>query len=128
MIVGPARHAPLAWTFERDGKRASIRVDGRFTVSSNEGAVAAAAAGLGIVSTVFWGCRAELEEGTLVQVLPEWKTELVELHAVFAAGRAAKPAARAFIDYLVAMLAERRPGGSASDGPASRRRSVKARR
>jgi len=119
VIGGPARHAPPAWTFERDGKKASIRVDGRLTVSSNEGAVAAAAAGLGIVSTVFWGCRAELEEGALVQLLPEWKTELVELHAVFAAGRAAKPAARAFVDHLVAMLAGRRPRASASDGAAS---------
>jgi hypothetical protein len=30
----------------------------------------------------------------------------IELHAVFPAGKAAKPAARAFVDFLIAELGE----------------------
>lgn len=108
VILGPRGNGPAVWQFERDGRRISTRVEGRITVSSNEGAVAAAIAGLGIVSTVFWGCRAELEKGVLVQILSAWETERVELHAVYPAGRPAKPSARAFVKHLAEMLAERR--------------------
>ena len=37
-------------------------------------------------------------------VLPDWRREPVELNAVYAAGRAAKPAARLFTDFLIEAL------------------------
>jgi DNA-binding transcriptional LysR family regulator len=57
-----------------------------------------------VVSTGYWGSRQELEDGRLTPVLPEWRREPVELHAVYAAGRAAKPAARLFTDFLIEAL------------------------
>lgn len=104
LIVGPGLNLPGPWSFERGGRKEAVRIDGRLSASSNEAAVALAVRGMGIVSTVLWGCRRELEEGRLVQLLTDWKTETVELHAVFPAGRAAKPAARAFVDHLVGHL------------------------
>jgi DNA-binding transcriptional LysR family regulator len=107
LIVGPAGVSPGNWSFCRDERPvSSVRVEGRLNVSSNDGAIAAAAAGLGIVSTVLWGCRAELKSSALVQVLNGWPMESVELNAVFPAGRAAKPSARAFADYLASALSE----------------------
>jgi DNA-binding transcriptional LysR family regulator len=113
VIVGPTGGAPSAWSFEQQGRRTSVRIDGRLTVSSNEGAVSAAIAGLGIVSTVVWGCRSDLLSGNLVRVLADWNTELVELHAVFPAGRAAKAAARLFADHLARAL-DKEPATSGS--------------
>jgi DNA-binding transcriptional LysR family regulator len=112
VIVGPTGGAPGVWSFAQQGRRTSVRIDGRLTVSSNEGAVAAAIAGLGIVSTVIWGCRSDLENGRLVRVLADWNAELVELHAVFPAARAAKAAARIFADDLAQALGKgrRKPG------------------
>jgi DNA-binding transcriptional LysR family regulator len=81
-----------------------VRVEGRLTTAANEGAVAGAVAGLGITLTSLWGCRAELERGDLAQVMEDWTMEPVELHALFPAGRAASPAARAFVDYLAPLL------------------------
>jgi DNA-binding transcriptional LysR family regulator len=100
LIVGPTGQALEGWTFEKDGRTLSIRVEGRITTNANEGAVAAATAGLGICSTGAWGSRAERESGALVEVLTDWKMENVEVNAVFPAGRAAKPSARAFAEYL----------------------------
>ena len=102
VIVGPTGASVEGWTFHKDGRTLSVRVEGRVTVNANEGAVAAATAGLGIVSTGQWGCRAEVTSGALERVLADWQMEGVEVHAVFAAGRAAKPSARAFADYLAA--------------------------
>jgi len=104
LIVGPGGNRSSNWVFHRNGKRSSIRIQGHLTSSSNEGAVAAAMAGLGIVATVIWGCRAEVERGSLVSVLSGWTMDTVELNAVFPAGRAAKPSARGFADYLAASL------------------------
>ena len=106
VIVGPGGVGSDGWSFQRDARTMSIRVEGRLTASINEGAIAAAVAGLGIVSTGHWGCGAELRNGALVQVLADWLMEPVEVHAIFPAGRAAKPAARALADHLVHALRE----------------------
>jgi DNA-binding transcriptional LysR family regulator len=104
VIVGPGGGGPNAWAFVRDGRRASVRVEGRLTTAANEGATAAAVAGLGITMTSLWGCRAELARGDLARVLEDWEMEPIELHAIFPLGRAASPAARAFVDYLAPLL------------------------
>lgn len=104
LIVGPAGRGSEGWSFVKDGRTASVRIDGRLAISANEGAVAAAVAGLGIVSTSLWGCRAELASGALVRLLEGWRTEPVEVHAVFPDGRAAKPSARALVDYFAEAL------------------------
>lgn len=106
LIVGPAGVTPAGWSFQRNGRTTSIRADGRLIATVHEGATAAAVAGLGIMSTLGWGCRTELANGALVEVLTDWKMDTVEMHAVFPAGRAAKPSARAFVDYLRTALAE----------------------
>jgi DNA-binding transcriptional LysR family regulator len=70
----------------------------------NEGAVAGAVAGLGTTLTSLWECRAEIERGDLSPILEDWAMEPVEVRALFPSGRAASPAARAFIDYLATEL------------------------
>jgi DNA-binding transcriptional LysR family regulator len=105
IIAGPAGSMTDAWSFKRDGKAMSIRVETRLSTSVNEGATAAAVAGLGILSTGNIGCRAELASGALVRILADWKMDLADVYAVFPAGRAAKPSARAFVDHLANCLA-----------------------
>jgi DNA-binding transcriptional LysR family regulator len=100
VIVGPAR-PPQGWSFRKKGKRVSVRLSGRLSTTVNEVSTAAALAGLGIVCMALAGCRKELEDGSLVRVLPDWDMGMVELHAVFTAGRAATLSARAFADFLI---------------------------
>ncbi len=102
IVLGP--NGTRGWHFQKDGRNVSVRVDGRVSISQNEGAVAAAVAGLGIMYTGLWGSRAEIDSGSLVQILADWDMGEVEVNAVFPAGRAAKPAARSFADYLTAEL------------------------
>ena len=106
VILGPLGVGLESCTFRQGGLTTSVRVEGRLTTSANLAATAAAVAGLGITSVALWSCRSELASGALVQVLADWEMEPFELHAVFAAGRAAKPSARAFVDYLETALRE----------------------
>jgi DNA-binding transcriptional LysR family regulator len=102
VIIGPGPAG--AWEFAKEGRRVSVRVEGRVRTAANEGATAAAVAGLGLTRTSLWGCRAELERGALVQVLEDWPMDPVELHAIYPVGRAPSPAARAFTQYLGSQL------------------------
>ena len=83
-----------------------MTVDGRLVVTYNEVGLAAAVAGLGLVSMTVGAAKKELEEGQLVRVLSDWDMGAIELHAIFPAGKATKPAARAFVDFLTIQLAE----------------------
>ena len=108
IILGPGSVGGH-WSFRKDDTATSFQVEGRLMVRASLGAVAAAVAGLGIVMAPFGACRQEVERGELIRLLPEWDTGTVELNAVFASGRAAKPSARAFVDYLIAALRENEP-------------------
>lgn len=102
VIVGPAGRAGEAWTFSRDGKTASVRVEGRYILNGTEVATAAATAGLGILSTGDITVLQELEAGTLVRLLSDWHIGTADINVILPAGRAAKPSARAFADFMAA--------------------------
>lgn len=90
-----------SWHFSRGVETQTVQVNAGFT--SNNGLVLQQAAlrGLGIVySTTFLAWR-DLQEGTLVQVLPEWELPLNDLTALYPAGRQLSPKVRALIDFLV---------------------------
>jgi len=106
-IVGPAGTSSGTWSFQKDGQSVSTRINCRLTVSYNEAAVAAAVAGIGVVNTSLWGCRAELASGALIRLLPDWKIGEVEAHGLFTPGRRPKPSARALVEYLIAELGRR---------------------
>lgn len=106
VILGPSGMGLTGWSFQKNGKTVSVRVAGQVMVTVNEAATAAALAGMGIVTTALWGCRAELESGQLVRLLPDWEIGTVEVNAVLSGGRNAKPSARAFADYLVKSFRE----------------------
>jgi len=99
LVVGPM--GSDRWTFEKDGRQVSLRLEGRVVVSANEGAVAAAVAGLGIASTGIIASRKELADRMLVRVLADWEMGALDVHAVFPSGRAAKAAARALADHML---------------------------
>jgi DNA-binding transcriptional LysR family regulator len=101
---------------------------GRVTVTAMEAAIAAAVAGLGIVSTGHLSCRAELESGALARVLPDWEMGRAEVNAILPAGRAAKRAARAFVEFLVAELRSISVWGSPEASLASTPTKAEARR
>lgn len=105
MISGRAI-AGNSWNFSKGEETAQVRIAEHLTASVNEVCTRAAVAGLGVASLSLSGCLRELKEGTLVRLLPDWDLGSIDVHAVFAAGRASTPAARAFVDYLRPRLQE----------------------
>jgi DNA-binding transcriptional LysR family regulator len=106
IIVGPAGRVMEGWAFRRDRKTSSVRVEGRFILNGTDAAVAAAVAGLGILSTGDLSVKSDLETGRLVRVLTDWEMGSADINVVLPAGRAAKPSARAFSDFMAAEFRE----------------------
>jgi DNA-binding transcriptional LysR family regulator len=104
VFVGPGTNG-AGVTLRRGGQLSSVKVDSRVGASTNEGRIAAAVAGMGIVITTLASCAQELADGALVRVLEEWDLGEVDLHAIYAVGRQAKPAARALTEFLLDELA-----------------------
>jgi len=116
IISGPAQPGNT-WSFTREGNATSVNIEPRLVTTVNEVSIAAAVAGLGLVTMTAGGCARELADGSLVQVLRDWDMGTVVLHAVFPAGRAAKPSARAFSDFVHAIMRRYRETGPASRRP-----------
>jgi DNA-binding transcriptional LysR family regulator len=117
------------WSFSKDGKTTSVRLDGRYIINDAEGAASAAVNGLGIVSCGFIGVTAELRTGQLVRVLEDWEMGQVDVNIILPAGKAAKPSARAFTDWLAKEFqdADRR-GTPGRPAPSASRAQVQAAR
>ncbi len=105
IVGGPAGAQPTSWQFERDGRQTMVDVHPQVSVNDTSGAIAAAVAGLGIVSSTSWACRAEINSGALSRLLPEWAMVDLPVHAYFPNGRATRMAARAFVTFIEAEIA-----------------------
>jgi DNA-binding transcriptional LysR family regulator len=103
IIIGPAHLSPM-YSFRKEGRVASVRVHSQLAVTITEAAIAAAKAGLGIVASSLISAKAELESGALVRILSDWDFGSMEVNALFVSGKTIKPAARAFMDFLVGEL------------------------
>lgn len=104
LIVGPLVASNWPWSFERDGKTETIKVEPRFLLNSAEAAIASACHGLGLARAATLMCRDELASGQLVPALPGYKLDPVDLHAVFPAGRTPSQKVRLFTAFVSQLL------------------------
>lgn len=103
-LGGPADGAREVWTFRRSGKQEDVSIDVRVRTGSGAGVVACASAGLGIAIASTWMCGQELQDGRLVRILTDYALEPIDAYIVFSSGRQPSRKARAFSDYLSAVL------------------------
>ena len=102
IVGGTASTVPAAWRFERDGDEVAVALEPHFSTNDNEGAIAAAVAGLGVTSTSGWACLSDLEAGRLIRLFADWNQAPIPVHAYFPMGRATRAVGRAVVDHLVA--------------------------
>ncbi|MBC2657035.1 LysR family transcriptional regulator [Pseudomonas sp. MSSRFD41] len=105
------------WKFTQGSKAATVAVRGRYAANHTGVRLDAVLQHLGIGSLPYFTARHALEQGLIVQVLPEW-TFLASYHGgawlLHSPTRYLPPKLRVFIDYLVECLAKEptlgRPG------------------
>ena len=93
-----------AWQFKRGSSSVSVTVDGPLRVSSAEGLRAAVMAGLGLGMVSDRMFDKELADGRLRAILRDWALPVVDLWAVFPAGRRPTARARLFAEWLAEVM------------------------
>jgi DNA-binding transcriptional LysR family regulator len=78
----------------------------------------AALAGAGIGQVPLILARQELADGTLVQVLPDWTLEEVDISVIYPVGRKLPPRVRLFLSYVQTALREAKGGRSVTGSKA----------
>lgn len=102
VVAGPVAAKTLVMT--REGREVSVVVDGYLTINGTDAAVAAGREGIGLVVASAPALSGEIAEGRLVRVLPEWDMGQIEGHALFSSGQTPKPAARAFVEFMIEVM------------------------
>lgn len=97
---------PGIWHFRRGETEASVAVSGRIHVSAAEGVRAAVLADMGITVASDWMFSEEIRSGAVKILLDEWSLPAIDLWAVFPTGRMVSAKARAFADFVEAVLKE----------------------
>ncbi len=91
-----------------DGREEVVQLSPRYVADDLLTLKLAAVAGTGMCWLPDYMCQAELNEGRLVRLLPQWSTPRGVVHAVFPSRRGLAPSVRRFLDFL----GEKVPGHS----------------
>jgi len=92
------------WTLMEDGVARVIRLQSRFTTSTNDSAITAAVGGFGLTRLLSYQIAEFLRAGQLKTVLSQYEPPALPIHVVHREGRHASKKARAFIDLAVERL------------------------
>ncbi len=104
-IISASGVTPLPeWRFDDGGKPLLQRLHARMCSTSNDSAIAAAAAGLGITRLLSYQVAAHVKTGALQIVLEAFEAAPLPVHVVHHEGRRATQKVRSFIDLAVQTL------------------------
>ena len=92
------------WRFSEASKPLLQRLHARMRTTSNDSAIAAAVAGLGITRLLSYQVAAHLKTGALQIVLEDFEAAALTVHVVHHEGRRATQKVRSFIDLAVDTL------------------------
>lgn len=96
--------APWKFAGDEPGSTKRRQLAPRLIVGNGEGLLTAVAAGCGIAQLPSWLIRQQLEDGTLVRVLPQLATEGMAINLAWIKSRRALPKVNALLEVLAANL------------------------
>ena len=96
------RAVPL--TFNRGEERVELNGPMALTVNDGMACVMAMKAGLGVGQTLEFMVRAQLEEGSLVALLPDWSNPPVPVHLITPAQAFVSARVRVFSDWVATLI------------------------
>lgn len=88
------------WRLRRGTELKEVRVDARVSVPDPTINHQLALAGTGVALLAQSVVRADVEQGRLVRILPDWEPDPVELHALYPSRLDSSPKVRAFLQFL----------------------------
>ncbi len=94
----------LDWEYHENGVDITVPMRSKVSVTSSEAYLASCRAGLGMIQAPRTGVDMLLEQGRLVEVLPQWRARPMPVSVVYAHNRHLSARVRVFVDWLAATL------------------------
>jgi DNA-binding transcriptional LysR family regulator len=104
VVAGPVAARTLL--IEQNGLEIPVEIHGNLTVTGTDAGVVAGKEGLGLVVATVPALIADIETGSLVRVMADWNLGAVDAYALYPGGQAPKPAARAFVEFMIDALSD----------------------
>ncbi|WP_319782946.1 LysR substrate-binding domain-containing protein [Oceanisphaera sp. IT1-181] len=108
ITIRERNQAPASWKVSRAGEVLTVSPNSRLSVNNGDVAKQWCVNGEGILLRSLWSVQHELEQGQLVQVLPEWQ-QMADVYAVYSRSIKNSANLRVFIENLEPYLAQRLP-------------------
>jgi LysR family transcriptional regulator for bpeEF and oprC len=111
-ILAEDRRFVNPWSLKQGEEAIEIRPDGPLHFNSSDALLMAAQRGVGVVCVLDVFVNAQLADGSLVQVYPQWATASKIFYVVMAKSRVGSAKVKAFTDFLFEVFdSQRRPSG-----------------
>jgi DNA-binding transcriptional LysR family regulator len=94
------------WEFRRDDQVIPVKVAGALTVNDVGTLLGACNGGVGVAQILELGTRSLLENGTLVELFPDWLGETFPLYALHPSRHQPPPKVRALTDFCTSLARE----------------------
>ena len=104
IVASSAISSKVEWSFYQGDEVASIEVQPRLTVTSNDAALSAALGGLGITRLLSYQVKQEVEQGRLCLLLEAFEEAPWPVHVVHREDKHGASKVRSFIDSIVEHL------------------------
>jgi DNA-binding transcriptional LysR family regulator len=104
LVNSSAGNFGMGWRFQHVDGAHTLRVKPRLSVSTNDAAVAAAVAGMGVTRLLSYQVAPQLAAGHLKILLPEFEPPPRPIHILHREGRHSSARVRSFIDLLAQRL------------------------
>jgi DNA-binding transcriptional LysR family regulator len=99
--ISMVRSGPVQWNLRGpEGEQVTVPIEPRFQSNNMVTLKEAACANLGVAALPGYICRAELQAGALLQILPEWIAADARISALMPYRTGLLPAVRSLVDYL----------------------------
>lgn len=98
-VVDTNRRVPHRWVFERNATETAVHIQGRFQVNSARAAMDLAVGGMWIANIPRFALSNTIEDGALVPLLEDFRSDSGPVSAVYLEGRTLPRKVRALIDF-----------------------------
>jgi len=93
------------WDFTRDGERIELPLPGRIALNDSNTYVHAGLAGLGVIQMTDYLLLRHVQEGRMVQILPDWSSDPLPVHVVYPQNRHLSAKVRVFVEWVSELFA-----------------------
>lgn len=93
------------WDFNRGDERIVVPMRGVIALNESNAYVEAGLAGLGVIQMTDYLVKRHVENGRMVQVLPDWLSDSLPVHVVYPQNRHLSAKVRVFVEWIAELFA-----------------------